>query len=155
MPFWCIDYLNTSVLKYFTKYQSKIYSISQFQIYSLISSWSSPVYEDNEAGDTENCAFFSPRQPERSVWVEMFCNGRNAGFDFTFGCLCEYQTQPLIHIRGFCPYSRIEHMRFTIVQSVMNPNEIIMVGRQSAQIRYNFELNQWIFSDHRLNVTAR
>ena len=85
----------------------------------------------------------------------MFCNGRNAGFDFTLGCLCEYQTQPLIHLRGFCPYSRIEHMRFTIVQSVMNPNEIIMVGRQSAQIRYNLELNQWIFSDHRLNVTAR
>ena len=34
-------------------------------------------------------------------------------------------------------------------------NNIIMVGYQSARIQYNSSLSQWVYSDPRLNVTAR
>ena len=41
------------------------------------------------------------------------------------------------------------------MQSATDPNNIILVGSQSARIEYNPSLSQWVYTDPRLNVTAR
>ena len=40
------------------------------------------------------------------------------------------------------------------MQSAASPNNIILVGYQSAKIEYNSLLNRWVLSDPRLNLTA-
>ena len=42
-----------------------------------------------------------------------------------------------------------------MTQTATDPNNIIIVGLGSARIEYNSSLSQWVYSDPRLNVTAR
>ena len=104
---------------------------------------------DREVGDTFNCIYFYPTSAEVRTWKEWQCSG------FTRGCPCTYETPPVIHLRGFCPNTLVEHGRYTISQSATDPTNIIIVGQQSARIEYDSLLNEWILSDPRLNVTAR
>ena len=71
------------------------------------------------------------------------------------GCPCTYDFPPLIHLRGFCPDTKLEHERYTVTQSAADPSNIILVGAWSARIHYISSLSQWVYSDPRLNMTAR
>ena len=57
-------------------------------------------------------------------------------------------------MRGFCPDTNVEHVRYAVSQSAADPKNIIIVGKQSARIEYNSALSQWVYSDPRFNVTA-
>ena len=105
--------------------------------------------DDKDVGEAYNCIFFMPTKAEQRTWDEWQCGGSPRG------CPCTYDSPPLIHLRGFCPDTNLEHYRYTVSQSAADPNNIIIVGLQSAQIQYDSSLSQWAYSDPRLNVTAR
>ena len=105
---------------------------------------------DNDLGETYNCILFNPQMEETRTWSEFQCHSSRPR-----GCPCTFDYPPLIHLRGFCPYTSLEHYRYTVTQSPTDLSEIILVGRQSARIEYDPSLNQWIYSDPRLNVTAK
>ena len=93
--------------------------------------WKTPN-GDREVGDTYNCIYFFPSSSEVSSWFESQCDGPQPR-----GCPCQYETPPLIHLRGFCPDTLVEHIRYTTTQSATDPSNIIMVGQKSARIVYD------------------
>ena len=105
--------------------------------------------EDKNVGETYNCIYFKPIWAETRNWVEWECFGSELR-----GCPCTYDSPPLIHLRGFCPDTVLEHVRYTVTQFASDPNNITIVGSKSARIQYDALLSQWVYSDPRLNVTA-
>ena len=105
---------------------------------------------DKDEGDTSNCIIFYSKKAETNKWLEWECHA-----DLRRGCPCTYDYPPLIHLRGFCPDTLLEHKRYTVIQFATDPNNIILVGLKSARIQHDSELNQWVYLDPRLNVTAR
>ena len=103
---------------------------------------------DRDLGDNYNCIEFYTTSAEVRSWTEWECRGKN-------GCPCQYETPPLVNLRGFCPGTLVEHVRYTTTQSAIDPSNIIIVGYNGARIEYDSLLSQWILSDPRLNVTAR
>ena len=118
-----------------------------------LENYTKPWYTSNgdkgSGTNSQYCIYFKPILTETKTWVDYVCDGQGWGFP------CEYRTPPLIHMRGFCPDTNVEHTRYTVSQSASDPKNIIMVGRQSAKIQYDSSLSQWIYSDPRLNVTAK
>ena len=107
-------------------------------------------YKDKEVGDTYNCLHFSPKGSDAKAWYEWECHIT------TFrGCPCSYDSPPLLHLRGFCPNTMLEHTRYTVAQLATEPNNIIFVGALSAQIKFNSTISQWVYSDSRFDVAAR
>ena len=104
---------------------------------------------DKDVGESYNCIFFYPKLPETRTWLEWQC------YNDPRGCPCTYYSPPRIHLRGFCPGTLVEHKIYTVTQSTADPSNIFIVGLQSARIKFNSSLSQWIYSDPRLNVTAR
>ena len=82
-------------------------------------------------------------------------NGGRACHNWNRSCPCTYNTLPRIHLRGFCPDTLVEHEKYTVTQSATNPTNVFMVGLHSAKIQYDSSNGQWVYSDPRLNVTAR
>ena len=100
-------------------------------------------------GEGHKCLLFLSTMPKTRTWKERQFYG------YPRACTCTYETPPLIHLRGFCPHTLLDKLRYTVTQSAGNPSNIIVVGYQSAGIEYNSSLSQWVYSDPRLNVTAR
>ena len=107
---------------------------------------------DKERGDAYNCIHYYPKKEDTRTWKEWQCLGLSQDF---LGCPCTYDSLPIIHLRGFCPETLLEHKSYTVTQSATDPSNIIMVGLQSARIQYDFLLRQWVYSDPRLNMIAR
>ena len=103
---------------------------------------------DKDVGETHNCLFFEHTQVKINSWKEWQCSRPSRG------CPCTYETPPLIHLRGFCPNTLLEHHRYTVAQTATDPSNIILVGYQSARIEYDFSLGQWTLKDSRFNITA-
>ena len=99
-------------------------------------------------GGRHNCVHFYPTKKETETWYEWQC------YASPRGCPCTVDFLPLIHLRGFCPDTDLEHYTYKVTQSATDPNNIIMVGYQSARIQYDSSLSQWVYSDQRLNMTA-
>ena len=76
---------------------------------------------DRDLKDTYNCIIFYPKVKEVSSWKEWQCRSLSRG------CPCTYETRPVIHLRGFCPGTLVEHYRYTMVQPLSDPMRIIMV----------------------------
>ena len=91
---------------------------------------------DKEMGDTHNCIYFKPMWASTKSWVEWKC----VAYD-SRGCPCIYDSPPLIHLRGFCPDTDLEHDRYTVTQSAADPSNIILVGRLGARIQYDTKLS--------------
>ena len=102
---------------------------------------------DMEPGNESNCVLSQVGKVETS-WSEWQCAGYN------MGCPCEFEKPPLLHLRGFCKDSLVEHYRYTLKQSAIDPTNVKMIGQRSARIEYDSSLEQWILSDSRFNVTA-
>ena len=105
--------------------------------------------KDKENGEAFNCIQFYTIFAETRTWVETRCN------DDHIGCPCAYDSPPLIRLRGFCSDTDLEHLIYTVTQSAADPQKIIMVGFDGAQIQYNSSLSQWVYSDQGANVRAR
>ena len=105
--------------------------------------------KDKDLVDTYNCIVFNPTLAKPRTWVEWQCGGQPRG------CPCAFDSPPLVQLRGFCPDTLLEQQRYAVTQSATDPNNIIMVGFQSARIQYDFSLGHWVYSDPRLNVTAK
>ena len=71
------------------------------------------------------------------------------------GCPCTYDSPPLIHLRGFCPNTALEHLTYTVTQSATDPRNIIIIGSKRARIEYDPLLTQWVYSDPTNSMTAR
>ena len=106
-------------------------------------------HEDKEHGGAYNCIIFYPKFGEARSWIEWQCGLPNTG------CPCTYETPPLIHLRGFCSDTLLEHSRYTVGQSPSDPGNIILVGHRSAKIQYDSSLGNWEYIDPGVNVTAR
>ena len=115
------------------------------QLENYTKSWDN-LNGDKQMGSGHNCIHFFPQD---SKWSEWQCWGSSRG------CPCSYDSSPLIHLRGFCPDTDLEHIRYTVTQLGTDPNNIIIVGTENAQIKYSSSLSQWVYTDLRLNVTAR
>ena len=109
--------------------------------------WTSS-YGDRNKGDTSNCISFSPTSTETRSWDEWRCAG------ISQGCVCTYDVPPLLHLRGFCPDTDVEHWRYTPIQLAEEPRIIVIVGLGSARIEHDPLLRQWILWDSRLDVEA-
>ena len=86
-------------------------------------------------------------------WKEWQCKYQAIGNPRS--CPCGYPTSPIINIWGLCPDTLVEHSRYKIKQLPSNPMEVFMVGYQSAQIKYDHHLSEWILEDKRQGVTAK
>ena len=96
--------------------------------------------KDTKRGGNYNCILFNPKLSEESSWQEKQCHQLDKL------CPCTYDTTPLIRLRGFCPDTLVEHVRYRVKQSSSDPRKIVMVGYKSARIEYNISLSQWILS---------
>ena len=103
---------------------------------------------DKGVEDTYNCISFYPTMTETRTWEEWQCVAASRG------CPCTYDPPPVIRLKGFCTGTAFEYKRYTVTQFAADPSNILMVGGQSAQIKYNYKLSQWVYSDPRLNLTA-
>ena len=95
-------------------------------------------------GEDYNCIRFYPIYAEPRTWDEWQCIGHPRG------CSCTYESPPLIHLRGLCPDTALEHIsdiyqRYTVKQSAADPGNIIIIGLTSARIEYSSSLSQWIY----------
>ena len=104
---------------------------------------------DKNNGVEHNCLKFRPHYPEHQSWYEFQCVG------FNTGCICEYEDPPILHLRGFCSGTLVEHERYAVMQLPKDPQKIMMIGYQSARIEHDQSHDQWVLRDSRQNITAR
>ena len=104
---------------------------------------------DKNNGVEHNCLKFRPHYPEHQSWYEFQCVG------FNTGCICEYEDPPILHLRGFCSGTLVEHERYAVMQLPNDPQKIVMIGYQSARIEHDQSHDQWVLRDSRQNITAR
>ena len=101
-----------------------------------------------EEGNNSNCIFFSPQRFPESSWEEWDCNGEN------IGCPCSFDNQPNLVLRGACPGSDLEMVRYTPKQLFNDPSEIFLVGAQNSQIRFQKNISQWVLKSPSRRVVA-
>ena len=93
--------------------------------------WCSAI-KDDEVGDTFNCIQHANASDTGcsvdNAWLEWQCEQRD------MGCICSYQTSPMLHLRGFCPDTNIEDIRYIPLQLQDGSNNIIMIGPESAAL---------------------
>ena len=116
------------------------------QLENYTKPWLSSDQGDNILGETSNCIYI---HRSSLSWIEWEC------FTDDMGCPCSYEMGlPIIQLRGFCSDTILEHERYTVKQQLIDPDNIMMVGYQSARIELDEATNQWTLRDPRLNVTA-
>ena len=103
---------------------------------------------DELNGESYNCIIYGPSEDVMTSWQEWDCS------DFETGCPCSYKTQPILHLRGYCPGTYIEHERYTTNQLPTDPNDIVIVGMATAQIRHVSALGGWILQDDWSDASA-
>ena len=104
--------------------------------------------KDNGEGNTFNCIELYIGSNVVASWEEWQC------YQPEMGCPCKYETLPILQLRGFCPNINIEDEHYIPLQLEDDSNNIIMIGSESAQIRFNSSQNKWILHAKRSNVTA-
>ena len=88
-----------------------------------------------EVDERPNCVIFNPKVEWSRSWGLWGCGSINAS------CPCIFDSPPIIHVRGFCPSTMLEHQRYSMAESAAGQNNIILVGYQSARIEYNSTAN--------------
>ena len=53
--------------------------------------------QDNLEGESHNCVLYHPTNDIMTSWQEFQCIQED------MGCPCSYKTQPILHMRGYCP----------------------------------------------------
>ena len=104
--------------------------------------------KDNDEGDNFNCIQHYAGFDVVASWEEWQC------YQPDMGCACSYQTPPILRFRGFCPDTNIEDDNFTPLQLQDDPLNIILVGDECTQIKFNSSLKKWTLEDKCSNVTA-
>ena len=98
-----------------------------------LDNWTKPYMrstEDNVRGDTHQCMIALTGRPWEKSWIEWQCE--HSGFS----CPCSYPVRPLLRMRGRCSKSLIEY-RYSPKQLPGNPNNMIILGKESTRIEYN------------------
>ena len=85
---------------------------------------------DSKEGNNSNCIFYSPQRFPESSWQESQCAGDN------YGCPCSFKNPPNFIIRGACPGSDLEIVRYTPKQLFSGPSDTFLVGAANSQIRF-------------------
>ena len=89
---------------------------------------------DNEYGENSNCILY-----RFGVWQEWDC------FNTDRGCPCSFENKPILHLRGFCPDTKIKHNIYTTLTIPTSPSgEISFVGKRRSQIKHDPSLGKWI-----------
>ena len=72
------------------------------------------------------------------------------------GCPCNYETLPILHLRGYCLYSDVDFDNEIFTPMTLNTDQAYIGwgGSISAQIWFNSELGQWVLIDKNNNIMA-
>ena len=97
---------------------------------------------DKSKEESFNCIIYDPIADITSSWEEWQCS------DFDMACPCSYESQPILHLRGHCPDTYIEHKRYTPMQLQTDPTDVVIVGMMNAQIRHNSTSEEWTLQDN-------
>ena len=87
-------------------------------------------------------------------WTEWQC------FSSKKQCVCQYERQPILNLRGVCsgsPLVRFERTKYTPKQlgtEIGVHNDVFFVGEVSTEIRYNKSSEQCVISDSLSSVKA-
>ena len=101
-------------------------------------------WAQGDQGTTDNCVTFFTNWVVGKSWQEWLCRRES------MGCPCTFKRRPILHLRGFCPYTSLEISKYTPFQLSTNPTDIIMVGQGSSMIAHDSSLDQWIISNYLL-----
>ena len=117
-----------------------------------LQNWTKPYYSsktDGSLGDTYNCIYAFTDEPWNSCWWEGQC------ITYDMSCPCQYPVQSLLTLRGLCEDSLIENKRvFTLKQLPGDPDDMLILGHYTTQIKYNKTGNHWKLTDAKSDVTA-
>ena len=73
-------------------------------------------------------------------------------------CPCKYTNQPILLLRGLCQESALKPRnvlpQYTVKQLAGNPNDVLLVGFLSTQIRFNDSSKRWVITDAVSKVRA-
>ena len=103
-------------------------------------------YNDTFHGDKYNCPRMYTDESLENTWEEGTC------FSSNIGCPCQYETQPILRLRGLCSYTLDD--QYTPKQLATSPNDLIILGQYTSRIQYSDSSSQWILTDAVSNVTA-
>ena len=95
---------------------------------------------DDSKETSFNCILYDPTEDAVSSWEEWQCR------ELEISCPCSYEDQPILHLRGFCPDTYLEHKRYTPMQLPTDPTGIVIVGMMNYQLRHNSTPGRWILS---------
>ena len=110
---------------------------------------------DGDHGDQYNCLNMYTNQPANSYWHEWEC------FAHDRGCPCQYSHQPIILLRGLCPYSALKTVdeilgtKYTFKQMAQSPRDVFLVGGVTTQIHFNDSSQHWVMTDALSTVRAK
>ena len=120
-----------------------------------LASWEKPYKysdrKDGKYGEQHNCMVFDGDLPWTNCWNEWLC-------DYGKACMCHYQQQPILHLRGLCKNSFIskssELKTFTFKQMPSDPDNMILLGQYSTRIMYDSVTGKWKLKEDTFEVTA-
>ena len=99
-----------------------------------LENWTKPYYsskKDATYEDTHNCIDAKTNYPWNMSWEEWECQS------FDNACPCQYQSQPLLRLRGLCKDSSIKDTLFTPKQLAKDPYDLMILGKTTTQIVFN------------------
>ena len=102
---------------------------------------------DAEEGDDANCIFYSPHYFPEESWIEGPCQAQN------FGCMCSFETFPVLFLRGFCTDSDLEVI-YTVKQFPGDLADVLLLGKANSQIRFQKNHKLWTLQSSMSNITA-
>ena len=113
-----------------------------------IGNYTKPWYpgHDDVRGDVFNCLGYYTDTPEENAFGERPCFSANMN-----SCFCQYAHQPVLIMRGLC--GQLDRY-YIPTQLYRNPNEMIMVGKDSSCMTYNKETSQWKITGAKSNESA-
>ena len=108
-----------------------------------------PWYPGHDAkyDELQNCLVYYTDTPEDIAWGEMECSSYNKG------CPCQYSHQPVLLLRGACPYNEFDK-RYTPKQAASSPADLLLLGQYATRIQYNDTSSQWVVTDTSTGVSA-
>jgi hypothetical protein len=89
-----------------------------------------------------------------SGWAEVSCYGEGQStIGFQRGCLCQYESKPVLTLRGLCPARRLDK-QYILKQRGSDPSDLFIVGLGHTQMRYNEMGGHWSLTDAKFDVTG-
>ena len=112
--------------------------------------WMLPWYSSQHVyGNSRNCLYWMFNQMAERCWVESPCT------DFGKVCPCQYQSQPILRLRGLCGGNNsLVDQHYTPKQLFSTPKDLMLVGSEKARITFNDKNKKWVLTSAGNSVRA-